>query len=196
MTNIGIWKPMMAPVRFMKFFIAWTLSLFTNSFCHTISSLSKIPSRYSTNLFTRFHDITSLWPGHKLARLDVISPSGPVISVRHADGQIPLLDTYFSTYRLCIPELHLYDHPVTVWRLIQSRHPPMIVIGLLSHGLRIRLLYVSIKLSQCWCFVTDLIALTYFGWMSITSFPNDTTPLSIDINVHDQETLIIGWPMD
>ena len=26
--------------------------------------------------------------------------------------------------------------------------------------------------------------------------PNDMTPLSIDINVHDQETLIIGCPMD
>ena len=25
--------------------------------------------------------------------------------------------------------------------------------------------------------------------MSITSFPNDMTPLSIDINAHDQETL-------
>ena len=77
MTNSGIWKPMMAPVCSTKFFVVWTLSLFTNSFCHTISSLSEIPSRYSTNLFTRLHDITSPWPGHKLARLDVISPSGP-----------------------------------------------------------------------------------------------------------------------
>ena len=41
-------------------------------------------------------------------------------------------------------------------------------------------------------FVTDLIALTYFGWMSIISFSNDMTPLSIDINVYDQETLIIS----
>ena len=48
------------------------------------------------------------------AYLDEDSPSGPKVSLRHPEMQILLLDTYISTYHLCIPELHLYDHRVTV----------------------------------------------------------------------------------
>ena len=35
----------------------------------------------------------------------------------------PDLDTYASTYPFGIPELHLYGHHVTVWQLMQSKHP-------------------------------------------------------------------------
>ena len=45
--------------------------------------------------------------------------------------------------------------------------------------------------------VEGVMTTSYKYWVGPSHHsPNDMTPLSIDINVHDPETLIIGCPMD
>ena len=76
-----------------------------------------------------FRDVTSSWPSHMLASfIDAISRSGPRVSIRHSDGQIPLsihMPQHIPSEYL---SWHLYDHPVTEWWWMQSRQPPEIVI--------------------------------------------------------------------
>ena len=86
-----------------------------------------VPSRYRSSLVQLVHMI--LHPHDLVIRcaayLDEDSPSGPIVSLHHLEVQIPHLDTYFSTHHLLLPDLDLYDHPFMVWRLIQSKQPPM-----------------------------------------------------------------------
>ena len=49
-------------------------------------------------------------------------------------------DPYSSTYPFGVPELHLYAHPVMVWRWMQSKHPPKIAITYDLYGIRFGLL--------------------------------------------------------
>jgi hypothetical protein len=77
---------------------------------------------YSTS-FVRFHP-------HDLfmcCNLDVISPSGPRVSSRHTDEQNPLL-THTPKLIPLDTQIHLYDHLAIVWRLMQPKHTPVIVI--------------------------------------------------------------------
>jgi hypothetical protein len=67
-----------------------------------------------------------------------ISLSGPEYLLSHG-WENPTLDGHSSTYLFGIPKRHLFSHPVTWWRLMQSKQPPDVVIMLWPHGLRNRL---------------------------------------------------------
>ena len=71
---------------------------------------------------------------------------------------------------------------------MQSRQPPVIVIkyDLTVKGLSYYVFLIIAMLNF------DLIAILMLGVCPSYHSPNDMTPLSIDINAHDQETLIIS----
>ena len=162
----------------------------------TWSSVSRylVLSRYWWTWFTRSCDITSSWPSHMLASyIDVILPSGPLsISLSHGWTNSDL-DPYASTHSFGIPKKHLYNHPVTVWHLMSTKQPPEMVIkyDLMVKGLG----YFVFLIIAMMNFMTWSHCNTYVGWCPSYHSPNDMIPLSIDINVHDRETSIIGWPM-
>ena len=108
MTNSGIWKSIMSPVRSTIIFVAWTLNVEyplllpydTWLVRDLISGISyPIQSHYRHNTFTRSRDIASPWPSHMLASLiDATSPSGPTSIYPLSGLASPALDAYASMY--------------------------------------------------------------------------------------------------
>jgi hypothetical protein len=82
-----------------------------------------VQSRYRQVLFYSFCDITFSWTIHVLASyVNVISPRGPrvylsVIRMDKSHSWSTSLNWHFLS-----TQWHLYNHPVTVWRLVESKH--------------------------------------------------------------------------
>ena len=96
----GTWTPIMTPVHSTINLIAWAVNVESYSLCHCDTSLVRdliisiiIPSSISlpTSAIYSFPWYFILVTKSHAAASDVISPSGPRVSFRHADGQIPLL---------------------------------------------------------------------------------------------------------
>ena len=132
----GIWIPMMNPTHFTILHDRLNHKLHIPSLCLAIIYLSGIRSsvslylvrsHYRQALFTHFTIWHPSWPSHMLASfVDVISSSGPRGITPSLGWTNPTLDPYASTTTFGIPESLLYDHPVTVWRLMSSKHPSSI----------------------------------------------------------------------
>ena len=113
--------------------IVWTINVVFHSLCHAILHLFEIRSsvspylvrsRYRQVIFTRFTIWHPMWPSHMLASFeDVISSSGPRGITPSLGWTNPTLDPYASTDTFGMPESHLYNNPVTVWRLMSTKHP-------------------------------------------------------------------------
>ena len=82
-----------------------------------------------------------------------------------------------------IPVVHLYSHPVTLWRLVHPKHFAQ------SHGLR--KWYLTLEKLQHTNY--DLCARLRIGSCPSHHSPNDVIPLSTTSNVHGQETITIYW---
>ena len=90
-------------------------------------------------------------------------------------------DPYSSMYSFGLAELHLYGYPITMWWLMQSKHPPEIVIayglyGLIIGSLRYRVFAMLNYVTGSHC--NTLI------WVCVHHIiPNDMTSLLTDICV-------------
>ena len=89
-----------------------------------------------------------------------------------------------------IPVVHLYSHPVTLWRLIHPRH---------SYGIR-ELHDLMVEGRDTWHLqsssktnYTIFYAMLRIGSCPSHHSPNDVIPLSMTSNVHSQETMTICW---
>ncbi len=89
-----------------------------------------------------------------------------------------------------IPVMHLYSHPVTLWRLIHPRH---------SYGIR-ELHDLMVEGRDTWHWqsssktnYTIFYAMLRIGFCPSHHSPNDVIPLSMTSNVHSQETMTICW---
>ena len=142
------------PCAFQKICYRWTVNIVSYSFCFAILAVSEIwssvswylvRSRYRHSLFTRSRGISSPWPSHKLQLgCNLTKWAQSIFPSRGRTN--PDLDTYTSTYPFRIPEQHLFDHPVMVWPLMQSRQPLVIVI---RYDLRVKGVgYYAFLLSQ------------------------------------------------
>ena len=89
-----------------------------------------------------------------------------------------------------IPVMHLYSHPVTLWRLIHPRH---------SYGIReLHDLMVEGRDTWHWQSSSKTNYTIFYAMLRIGSCPshhspNDVIPLSTTSNVHSQETMTICW---
>jgi hypothetical protein len=113
--NIAFWTITLSPITFVTLIPSFVWDMIVGI---TIPSSLLLPTR----LFNSFpYDIPSSWPSHRLRSLmDVISQCGPRVSICHSDEQIPLLHICLSLPLQNTCE-DIYDHPVTVWRLIHSK---------------------------------------------------------------------------
>ena len=124
-------------------------------------SIYLVQSRYRLMLFYSFRDIPSPWPSH-MPRNFGCNLTEWAQSIFPSRGRTnPDLDTYASTYTFGIPDVHRYGHPVTVWHLMQSRQPQMILIWYESHSQRIRSLRFLIIAT--WTSWHDLVAILMLG---------------------------------
>ena len=89
-----------------------------------------------------------------------------------------------------IPVDHLYDHPVTLWRLIAHKAFLRCLGVAWSHGLRKWYLTFGKALANE---LHDLCAMLRIGSCPSHYSPNDVIPLSTTSNVHSQETMTICW---
>ena len=79
---------------------------------------------FTTNFFTRSHNIVFPWPSHMLASsLIQRYRVGPRASSVNRIGKSRSWCMRLNI-SLWLPDVHLYGHPVTVWRLMQSKQPP------------------------------------------------------------------------
>ena len=91
-----------------------------------------------------------------------------------------------------IPVMHLYSHPVTLWRLIHPRH---------SYGIR-ELHDLMVEGRDTWHLqsssktnYTIFYAMLRIGSCPSHHSPNDVILLSMTSNVHGQEAVTIYWLM-
>ena len=88
-----------------------------------------------------------------------------------------------------IPIMHLYSHPVTLWRLIHPKHS----YGIRSYTIswsKEEILDIGKALANE---LHDLCAMLRIGSCPSHHSPNDVIPLSTTSNVHSQETMTICW---
>ena len=178
--------------------IVWTDNLVTNSFCLAIfyssgiwSSASTIPSSipFPTSTLYSFRDKTFSWTIHVLASdVNVVSPRGPrvylsVIRMEKSHSWSTSLNQYFpSTQR------HLYSHPFTVWRLMESKY-----ISGIGDWRNLMVWGLGLLSWVCYSYV-NIMTWSYFytsGECSSYHSTNVVTPLLTTSNVHDRETSII-----
>ena len=97
----GTWMAMMTPVHSRRSFVVEPQTSILIPFAYMILAMSEIwssvseylvRSRFRHYYFTRSRDLSSQWPSHKLRNLDVISPSGPRVSLHHLEWTILYLD--------------------------------------------------------------------------------------------------------
>ena len=108
------------------------------------------------------------------------------IFTRHVGEQIPVLQSHVIYCSFGIPNIHLYGHRITRWRLMQSKQPREIVSNMSSRSKEKESRY-----SCCNNELYDLIVLQSFEECPTTSFSSDMISLSVGINAHDLETQII-----
>ena len=89
-----------------------------------------------------------------------------------------------------IPVMHLYSHPVTLWRLAHPKH---------SYGIR-ELHDLMVEGRDTWHLqsssktnYTIFYAMLRIGSCPSHHSPNDVIPLSMTSNVHSPETMTICW---
>ena len=94
MITSGTWMAIVTHVHSRRSFVVEPQTSILIPFAYTILVMSEIwssvseylvRSRFRHYYFTHSRDLTSQWPSHKLRNLDVISPSGPRVSIRHAE---------------------------------------------------------------------------------------------------------------
>ena len=98
------------------------------------------------------------------------------IFTRHVGKQIPVLQSHVIYCSFGIPNVHLYNHCITKWRLMLSKHSQETVIDIISRSKEKESRY-----SCCNNELYDLIVLQSFEECPITSFSNDMIPLSVGI---------------
>jgi hypothetical protein len=129
MVTRWVWRTIVIPMHSFEP-LCWVIFLLFIRYWHYMIVGIIIPGSVLllTRLFNSLCMISFSWSSHTLHNfMDVISPSGPFTYLHHADEQIPLL----IHTRQHIPleyQLHIYDHPVTVWWLMQSKQHLVIVI--------------------------------------------------------------------
>ena len=88
-----------------------------------------------------------------------------------------------------IPVVHLYSHPVTLWRLVHPKHSYGIGRCTISWS-KEKILDIRKALAYE---LHDLCARLRIGSCPSHHSPNDVIPLSTTSNVHGQETVTIYW---
>ena len=88
-----------------------------------------------------------------------------------------------------IPVVHLYSHPVTLWRLVHPKHSYDIRECTISWSKEM-ILDIRKSLANE---LHDLCAMLRIGSCPSHHSPNDVIPLSMTSNVHSQETMTIFW---